>query len=114
MSVLNEDIIRNIVKNHNIPLVFRGFIQNWPICQWSVEKWCSVFGEKEIPFRCLKKDFLSDEPCWERRCSVKNMTFKSFVDNSSTSDEWMYFDYKYVYQWFNTDDELYKVLFTCC
>ncbi|CAB3248931.1 unnamed protein product [Arctia plantaginis] len=36
------------------------------------------------------------------------MTFKSFVDNSSASDEWMYFDYKYVYQWFNTDDELYK------
>ena len=109
MSELSEDIVRNLIANSSVPLVFRGFVGNWSICQWSVEKWCSVFGEKEIPFRCLKKDFLSDEPCWERRCSVKSMTFKKFVDTSVSSDEWMYFDYKYLYQWFNGDDELYKV-----
>ncbi|KAH9636652.1 hypothetical protein HF086_003470 [Spodoptera exigua] len=108
MSVLSEDIVRNLVANSSVPLVFRGYVRNWPICQWDVEKWCSVFGEKEIPFRCLKKDFLSDEPCWERRCSVKRMSFKNFVDMSASSDEWMYFDYKYLYQWFNGDDELYK------
>ncbi|KAF9414319.1 hypothetical protein HW555_007716 [Spodoptera exigua] len=108
MSVLSEDIVRNLVANSSVPLVFRGYVRNWPLCQWDVEKWCSVFGEKEIPFRCLKKDFLSDEPCWERRCSVKRMSFKNFVDMSASSDEWMYFDYKYLYQWFNADDELYK------
>ncbi|CAH0690086.1 unnamed protein product [Spodoptera exigua] len=108
MSVLSEDIVRNLVANSSVPLVFRGYVRNWQICQWDVEKWCSVFGEKEIPFRCLKKDFLSDEPCWERRCSVKRMSFKNFVDMSASSDEWMYFDYKYLYQWFNGDDELYK------
>ncbi|XP_047033883.1 HSPB1-associated protein 1 homolog [Helicoverpa zea] len=108
MSALNEEIVRNFIANSSVPLVFRGFVQNWSICQWSIDKWCSVFGEKEIPFRCLKKDFLSDEPCWERRCSVKSMTFKSFIDGSASSDEWMYFDYKYLYQWFNGDDELYK------
>ncbi|KAF9823913.1 hypothetical protein SFRURICE_013450 [Spodoptera frugiperda] len=108
MSVLSEDIVRNLIANSSVPLVFRGYVRNWSICQWDVEKWCSVFGEKEIPFRCLKKDFLSDEPCWERRCSVKRMSFKNFVDTSASSDEWMYFDYKYLYQWFNGDDELYK------
>lgn len=108
MSALSEDIVRNLIANSSVPLVFRGYVRNWSICQWDVEKWCSVFGEKEIPFRCLKKDFLSDEPCWERRCSVKRMSFKNFVDTSASSDEWMYFDYKYLYQWFNGDDELYK------
>ncbi|XP_022818025.1 HSPB1-associated protein 1 homolog [Spodoptera litura] len=108
MSVLSEDIVRNLIANSSVPLVFRGYVRNWSLCQWDVEKWCSVFGEKEIPFRCLKKDFLSDEPCWERRCSVKRMSFKNFVDTSASSDEWMYFDYKYLYQWFNGDDELYK------
>lgn len=108
MAVLNEETVRTIIVNYNIPLVFRGFVKNWPLSQWSVEKWSSVFGEKEIPFRCLKRDFLSDEPCWERRCSIKNMTFKKFLETSTTSDEWMYFDYKYIYQWFTGEDELYK------
>lgn len=109
MSVLSEDIVRNLTVNSSVPLVFRGFVENWPICQWNIEKWCSIFGEKEIPFRCLKKDFISDEPCWERRCSVKKMTFKNFVDTSVSSDEWMYFDYKYLNQWFNGVDDFNKV-----
>lgn len=108
MSVLKEETVRSIIANYSVPLVFRGFVQNWPICQWNMEKWCSVFGEKEIPFRCLKKDFITDEPCWERLCSTKHMTFRNFVENSAANVEWMYFDYKYIYQWFNSDTELYK------
>ncbi|KAG6465479.1 HSPB1-associated protein 1 [Manduca sexta] len=108
MSVLNEEAVRSVIAKASTPIVFRGFVDNWSICQWNIEKWCSVFGDKEIPFRCMKRDFISDEPCWERRCKVKNMTFKNFVDNLPTSDDWMYFDYKYVHQWFTGDDELYK------
>ncbi|CAH0594157.1 unnamed protein product [Chrysodeixis includens] len=108
MATLNEEVLRSLISNTTVPLILRGFVKNWSICQWSVEKWTTVFGEKQIPLRCMKKDFLSDEPCWERRCTKKSMTFKEFLDVSATGDEWMYFDYKYVYQWFNGQDEFYK------
>ncbi|XP_026760645.1 HSPB1-associated protein 1 [Galleria mellonella] len=106
-AVLNEDIVRNITKNINVPLVFRNFITNWPICHWDIDKWSSVFGDRQIPFRCMRKDLVSDEPCWERRCKIKSMSFKKFLEGLS-SNEWMYFDYKYLHQWFNADTELYK------
>ncbi|XP_049877468.1 HSPB1-associated protein 1 [Pectinophora gossypiella] len=107
-TILNEDLVRNLIAKAGVPLVFRSFIKDWPLCQWDKEKWCSVFGDKEIPFRCMKKNFMSDEPCWERRSTKKKMTFKSFVDNLQSSEEWMYFDYKYMHQWFNGDSDLSK------
>lgn len=111
MSALTEETVRNLVSKSDVPLVFRGFVNTWPLCEWTMEKWCSVFGEREIPFRCMKKDFLSDEPCWERRCKVTKMTFKDFVATapSKLNEEWMYFDYKYLHQWFSADDDINKV-----
>lgn len=105
----NEDLIRNVVSKTTVPLVFRGFIQDWPLCQWTLKKWSSAFGEKQVPFRCMKKNFVSDSPCWERMCNEKPMTLKDFIENTRTSQEWMYFDYKYIQQWFNSDHELCKV-----
>lgn len=103
-----EDLIRKCIEKSSLPIVFRKSI-DWPICYWSKEKWSTVFGDREIPFRCLKKNIISDEPCWERRCNVKNMTFTDFLNNLTTSEEWMYFDYKYLHQWFSTDNEITKV-----
>lgn len=108
---LSGEVLRSLTAKSNVPLVFRGFVKNWPVCDWNSEKWCSVFGDKEIPFRCLKRDLVSDEPCWERKCSLKSMTFKTFIESLDSSDEWMYFDYKYLHQWFGADTELSKVLF---
>ncbi|GBP79978.1 HSPB1-associated protein 1 homolog, partial [Eumeta japonica] len=56
----------------------------------------------------MRKDIVSDEPCWERKCEMKVMTFKNFVEKFLTSEEWMYFDYKYVHQWFSGDNDLFK------
>lgn len=105
----NEELVRNLTTKVSVPLVFRGFVSNWSLSQWNVEKWCTEFGNQEIPFRCMKRDFISDEPCWERRCKVQKSTFRDFVDNLPTSQEWMYFDYKYLHEWFGADSELYKV-----
>lgn len=110
-TLLNGEIIRSLTTKSNVPIVFKGFVKNWPICQWSVEKWTTEFGDREIPFRCLKRDFASDEPCWERRCQVKTMTFKNFVDSLDTSEDWMYFDYKYLHQWFDSNTDLFKVCY---
>ncbi|CAH0728431.1 unnamed protein product, partial [Brenthis ino] len=108
MSFNSEgDLMRKSTVKSSLPLVFRKFI-DWPLCHWSREKWSVIFGEREIPFRCLKKNFISEEPCWERRCKIKNMTFKNFIDNLTTSEEWMYFDYKYLHQWFSNDNEIMK------
>lgn len=105
---LEGDLMRKSTAKSSLPLVFRKFI-DWPLCHWSREKWSLIFGDREIPFRCLKKNFISEEPCWERRCKIKNLTFKNFIDNLTTSEEWMYFDYKYIHQWFSNDNELIKV-----
>ncbi|CAG4931917.1 unnamed protein product [Parnassius apollo] len=56
----------------------------------------------------MKKDFVSENPCWERMCNEKSMTFNDFVDRVEGSQEWMYFDYKYLQQWFSGDHELSK------
>lgn len=106
---LTDDIIRNLTAKASLPLVFRGFVEDWPVCEWDENKWDSVFGEKEVPFRCLRRSLVSDEPCWERRCQMKKMTFNAFLGVLNTSQEWMYFDYKYLHQWFSSDSELCKV-----
>lgn len=108
-SSLNEELVSNLITKVNLPLVFREFIKNWELCQWNEEKWCSEFGNREIPFRCMKKNFVSEEPCWERQCNVQKMTLKSFIDRIPSSTEWMYFDYKYLHQWFTNDSDLCKV-----
>lgn len=115
ITAINERIIHDLTTNTTVPLILRDYVKNWPLCQWNLEKWCSIFGDREIPFRCMKKDIITDEPCWERRCKVNNMSFKAFMDNVSTSEgnvsssgQWMYFDYKYLHQWFSSDTELYK------
>ncbi|XP_023940016.2 HSPB1-associated protein 1 [Bicyclus anynana] len=109
MEVTDDDI-RNLTTKASLPLVFRRFIKDWPICEWDENKWSSVFGGREIPFRCLRKNFVSDEPCWERRCQVKKMTFPTFLGMLNTSQEWMYFDYKYLHQWFGNESELCKAI----
>ncbi|XP_053613799.1 HSPB1-associated protein 1 isoform X1 [Plodia interpunctella] len=107
-SLLNEDVVRALIRNSTVPVVFRDFVKNWPMCQWTVDKWSSLFGEKVIPFRCLNRGFVSDEPCWERRCDMKSVTFKQFLNTLDITEEWMYFDYKYLHQWFDGDTELFK------
>ncbi|XP_072929994.1 HSPB1-associated protein 1 [Epargyreus clarus] len=109
MANITEDVIRNVTARASVPLIFRQYVSNWAISQWSEDKWCSIFNDKEIPFRCLMKDFVSDEPCWERRCAVKTMTFKDFLQKLD-GEEWMYFDYKYLHQWLPPDNELCKEL----
>ncbi|CAG9565348.1 unnamed protein product [Danaus chrysippus] len=105
---VNEDLIKKITAKSSVPIVFRKYIIDWPLCQWDPQKWSSIFGNTKLPFRCLRKDFVSDEPCWERRCREKMMTFESFLETINTSREWMYFDYKYIHKWIKSDSELWK------
>ncbi|XP_063539487.1 HSPB1-associated protein 1 homolog [Cydia strobilella] len=107
-ETLSSDLVRKITENVTVPLVFRNFISDWPLCRWDMEKWCSALGNKEVPFRCLRKHLVSDEPCWERKCEVKSMTFKEFITQSPTSEQWMYFDYKHLPQWFDEHAEFLK------
>ncbi|CAH2045623.1 unnamed protein product, partial [Iphiclides podalirius] len=41
-------------------------------------------------------------------CNEKSMTFKDFVEGAKNNQEWMYFDYKYLQQWFNSDHDICK------
>lgn len=39
------------------------------------------------------------------------MTMKEFIDfqQSECNDSWLYFDYKYLHEWFQNDSEVLKV-----
>lgn len=102
--------MRSIIETTNVPIVLRQFVSEWPIFKWSMEQWCSAFGDRQMPFRTLKRSTVSEEPCWERKCLVKTMTFNEFIKQlNNSSEEWMYFDYKYMHQWFAADDNIIKV-----
>lgn len=109
MTILNETIARSLVANSSVPVVLRRYVNSWTICQWSLEKWSEVFGHKDFPFRCVNKSVQLHEPCWERHCIVRRKTFKHFIETALSSEDAMYFDYKYLHEWFSEEDELYKV-----
>lgn len=111
MAQNSGDKLRALIENTALPIVIKHYSKGSSLCQWSLEKWCTVFGNKEIPFRTFTKDFMSDEPCWERKCDTESMTFKHFLENLNDSPKWMYFDYKCLHQWFSSDTELSKVRF---
>ena len=49
-------------------------------------------------------------PQWERTCEIVTGSFKDFVDFNDDSDEWIYFDYKYLHEHFLEINELHKVI----
>lgn len=108
MATLKPEEVRELIESATAPLIFRGFLQNY-VTSWSPENLVNSLGDRKVPFRTLKKSYSSDEPAWERKCGVQEMTLNDFLICAESSVESMYFDYKYLHQWFKSDSDLCKV-----
>ncbi|XP_069689050.1 HSPB1-associated protein 1 isoform X2 [Periplaneta americana] len=96
-----------ILKGFEVPVVFKGFINDWELLSWDLDNWAQKLGDAVLPFRSGCRKF-TKEPQWEGSCQKINLTMKEFVEwvhmrenaASDESDRWMYFDYKYMNEWF--------------
>ncbi|XP_071451210.1 HSPB1-associated protein 1 homolog [Hetaerina americana] len=105
------------IQNISHPVVIKGFITKWSLLNWNLEDWAIKFGDRVLPFRVGSNDEASvkGEPIWERNCSTEYMTFKEFMNWESGPDglikkKWMYFDYKYMHEWFEDDPDFLKAI----
>lgn len=101
---LREMILQNKIEE---PLVFRKIHQDWGPCKWTLGDWGDMFRDEKLSVRFGRQDWNHDHPQWESLCGTLEITwmrmiewvrgeFKLPVKNSSPSDIWMYYDYKYL------------------
>jgi hypothetical protein len=70
---------------------------------------------------CIFIPLLQQQPVWESECSSEDLTFKQFIaalKDGKTNDEWLYFSYKYMEEWFGDNSAILEVciltlLFRC-
>ncbi|XP_063978492.1 HSPB1-associated protein 1 isoform X2 [Diachasmimorpha longicaudata] len=46
------------------------------------------------------------EPQWDLQCPLEHMTISEFIQKAEDSDNWYYFDYKYMCEWFSEKPEV--------
>ncbi|XP_076268708.1 HSPB1 associated protein 1 [Rhynchophorus ferrugineus] len=102
-----ESNLRNLILNTKKPLIIRNKIKS-SIVNWDLYYWKKIIKNELLTFRCGKNKF-TKEPQWESRCSTKVATFQEFINQSNSNiEEWWYFDYKYLRDWFSSNTELKK------
>ncbi|XP_971977.1 HSPB1-associated protein 1 isoform X2 [Tribolium castaneum] len=98
---------KELILSSGEPLIFRNYV-NWGLVKWKLDDWSNLLKNEELVFRCGKKAF-TQEPQWERATRIKKTTFKEFISfTESDNNSWMYFDYKYLKDWFKNTKELKK------
>lgn len=56
--------------------------------------------------------FILQTPQWEYTCKTIACTFDEFIGKTKeVKDDWMYFDYKYMHEYFQSDSSISKVCF---
>ncbi|KAK3915937.1 HSPB1-associated protein 1 [Frankliniella fusca] len=102
---LSKEEVLSLTK----PVVFHDMINNWPALRWEIKDWSSVFGDRQLPFRCGVKS-CSPEPMWEVKCSKETMTIEEFSNLKQQTTEpteegkkWFYFDYHQISDWTCSD-----------
>ncbi|RZC35173.1 HSPB1-associated protein 1 [Asbolus verrucosus] len=107
MTEMDPHELKYLLLNSKEPILFKNKL-DWGLFKWNLEDWERLLGNEELNFRCGKNLF-TKEPQWERGTTDAKATFKQFVSFTKTeSQEWMYFDYKYLREWFNDIEELKK------
>ncbi|KAG8226610.1 hypothetical protein J437_LFUL007683 [Ladona fulva] len=103
------------VRSIQFPIVLKGFIKKWGPMRWTSQDWAEKFGDRKLPFRVgrIDKSKQFGEPIWERNCETEFMTLEEFLnwdakEDCRTRNKWMYFDYKYMHEWFEFDRDILK------
>ncbi|PSN48234.1 hypothetical protein C0J52_03590 [Blattella germanica] len=103
----SADLIRSMVmEGFASPMLFHGFINDWEIMSWDLGTWSEKLGNKALPFRSGIRR-VTKCPQWEAECEKVNLTLREFLASDSSvksenkeNDKWLYFDYKYMNEWF--------------
>lgn len=106
------EMLKRIVTELKEPALFRRMFRDlhgehiWKLFDWSLDQLAEKFQDMKLPFRVGYNKHTA-EPQWDVDCSFKVMTLREFLDIAKTScDEWYYFDYKYIHEWFRDNQEL--------
>ncbi|XP_063932636.1 HSPB1-associated protein 1 isoform X2 [Zophobas morio] len=92
--------LRQLILSATEPFLIKNQL-NWAPLTWTLDDWQQVLKDEKLIFRCGRKLF-TKEPQWERKTVTKNATFKEFLSSMTTENQnWMYFDYKYLKEWFH-------------
>ncbi|ENN70825.1 hypothetical protein YQE_12489, partial [Dendroctonus ponderosae] len=95
--------MKQMILNTKEPLLITNQMK-CKLISWSLQDWKNELDTKLLKFRCGKNEY-TEEPQWESKTVVKSATFQDFLNNiNSNETEWWYFDYKYMFEWFNEND----------
>ncbi|KAJ8977965.1 hypothetical protein NQ317_008157 [Molorchus minor] len=94
----NPQDLKSLILNTNEPLIFKD-VWNSKMLEWNLDKWREVLKDKELVFRSGVFE-ATNEPQWERKTESKKGSFEYFMEQTSSNSNWLYFDYKYLAEWF--------------
>lgn len=130
------EILREVIPQLEEPVVFNNLLVDsngkniWKFLDWNLTELSEKLGHLSLPFRVglnakttVRKlqypmpisshindeDSSFQEPQWDFKCKVENMTMNELFKTVETSfqfKEWRYFDYKYMHEWFNDYPEI--------
>ncbi|XP_046587468.1 HSPB1-associated protein 1 homolog isoform X1 [Neodiprion lecontei] len=110
----SETTLRHAILQLIEPVVFNNLLRDsngkylWKFLDWNPNDLAEKLGDLKLPFR-IGFNARTTEPQWDFKCDVKSMTMRNFLQNVGTlveSNEWQYFDYKYMHEWFSHHPEI--------
>lgn len=104
---MEHNNIRDLIKNSAEPLLIKNVL-TWELLEWDLDRWKNILGKEPLQFRQGLHSY-TDRPQFENTTTTIQLSFDeflSFVDENP--DKWLYFDYKYLKEWFTSVNELRK------
>ncbi|CAD6231884.1 GSCOCG00001635001-RA-CDS [Cotesia congregata] len=110
----SRDLLKQIILEINEPILFNGIISNDNDNNWNkleLNNFIKLLGDNKLPFR-VGKNKATIEPQWDINCPVQLMTINEFMEISddNNNEDWYYFDYKYMHEWFNDKPEILEAV----
>lgn len=108
------ETLREAIIQLEEPVVFTNVLRDtdgkylWKFLDWDVTDLAEKLGDLKLPFR-IGVNAKTAEPQWDFKCKEKSMTMKEFLETVKSlaqTNEWYYFDYKYIHEWFNDHPEI--------
>ena len=100
--------VRRIISNAETPIVFRGFIDSWPMIDFGDDDWLSFFGNMPLECRVGNRQNNTSHPQWESRSDsvecdygqltqwLKNTDAANPLNHLTPHQHFLYFSYKYM------------------
>ncbi|XP_008558350.1 HSPB1-associated protein 1 isoform X1 [Microplitis demolitor] len=108
----SRDLIKQMILEINEPILFNGIINN-DTDNWNkleINNFIKLLGDYKLPFR-VGKNIRTTEPQWDINCPIETMTINECIEKiDNNTEEWYYFDYKYMHEWFDDKPEILEAV----